>query len=245
MIANIIRNAKKTVTGGDPYYSAVSLLLHMNGTNASTSFVNNGPNTLTIAAVGDAKISTSQSKLGGASGAFDGSGDLLIVSGNNSLFSFSGDFTVEGFVYFSALPTIGNYAGFFFARGASASASAFQYFMFNNAGTYRLDATISVGSTDYNLNFNLPSTPSTGTWYHFAYVRSGTSVNAYWNGSQIGSSGTVSGTTNTPSTQIAIGGRGTPYTGLYLNGFIDEFRVTKAARYTSAFAPTTIEFPNY
>ena len=234
-------------TPADPYYGYTSLLLHMDGSSGSTNFVDSGPNALTVTSVGSAQISTTQSKFGGASGIFNGSSSYLSVTGSTSLFSFSGDFTVEGFVYFSALPTSGNYAGFFFARGASASASAFQYYMFNNAGTYRLESTISVGATDYQGTYDLPSAPATGVWYHVAFVRSGTSVKAYWNGIQVGSEGTVSGTTNTPSTQIAIGGRGTPYTGLYLNGFIDEFRVTKYARYTSAFTPPSqahLEYAN-
>ena len=61
MIANIIRNAKKTVTGGDPYYSAVSLLLPMDGTNGSTTFTDSGPNAIAVTAVGNAQVSTTQS----------------------------------------------------------------------------------------------------------------------------------------------------------------------------------------
>jgi hypothetical protein len=216
----------------------------MDGTNGSTTFTDSGPNALTVTAIGDAKISTTQSKYGGASGVFDGTGDYLAVTGNSSAFAFPSDFTVEGYVYFTALPTSGSYAGLFFARGASAAASAFQFYIFNSAGTYRFETTLSVGSTDYPGTYNLPSTPTTGVWYHFAFVRSGSSVNAYWNGVQAGSTATVSGAMNTPSTQIAIGGRGTPYTGLYLNGYLDDFRVSRFARYTAAFTPPTTAFPN-
>jgi len=231
-------------TVADPYYNYTSLLLHMDGADTSTSFVDSGPNAITVSSVGTAKISTLQSKFGSASGSFNGTSDYLAVTGNTSAFAFSGDFTIEGFVYFTALPTSGNYAGLFFARGASAASSAFQFYIFNSAGTYRFETTISVGSTDYQGTYNLPSTPTTGVWHHFAFVRSGSSVNAYWNGVQAGSTATVSGAMNTPSTQIAIGGRGTPYTGLYLNGYIDEFRVTKYARYTSAFTRPATAFPN-
>ena len=78
MLANIIRNRKKTAIGGggggividngDPFYSAVSLLLPMDGTNGSTTFTDSGPNALAVTAVGNAQISTTQSKYGGASG---------------------------------------------------------------------------------------------------------------------------------------------------------------------------------
>ena len=104
MLANIIRNAKKTVGGGgggividngDPFYSAVSLLLPMDGTNGSTAFTDSGPNALTITAVGNTQISTTQSKYGGASGYFDGTGDYLSISPNTAIDLSSGDFTIE------------------------------------------------------------------------------------------------------------------------------------------------------
>ena len=77
MLANIIRNAKKTVGGGgggividngDPFYSAVSLLLSMDGTNGSTTFTDSSLNAIAVTAVGNTQISTTQSKYGGASG---------------------------------------------------------------------------------------------------------------------------------------------------------------------------------
>jgi alpha-tubulin suppressor-like RCC1 family protein len=225
----------KFVDGGnDP---SLVLYVPMDGANGSTTFADYGPNGLSITAVGDAKLTTTQARYGTASGIFDGTGDYLTVSGNNAVFSFTGDFTVEFWVNFSVLPTASNYAGFFFSRGASAAASAFQFYMFNNAGTYRLETTISVGSTDYGATYNLSSAPMTGIWYHVAFVRSGSSVLAYWNGSQVGSTSSAPGTTNTPSQPITIGGRGSPYTGLYLNGLLDQFLVTRTARYNANFTP--------
>jgi len=231
------KSSPAQVLATDPFYSLVSILLNLDGTNGSTTFVDRGPSQLTVTAVSTANITTTSPKYGNGSLKLNGTSDYIAVTGNTSIFSFPGDFTVEGWVNFTALPTASNYAGFFFARGASAAASAFQFYMFNNAGTYRLETTISVGSTDYGNTYNLPSAPSTGVWYHFAFVRTGSSLIAYWNGSQVGSAATVPGTTNAPTTQISIGARGTPFAGLYLNGKIDDFRVSRVARYTSTFTP--------
>ena len=101
MISNIIRTAKKPVVAtGDPNFSSVSLLLHMDGTNGSTSFVDNSSNALTVTAVGNAQISTAQAKSGfGQSGYFDGAGDYLTVA-NNAVFSMgTGPFTVAFWFY--------------------------------------------------------------------------------------------------------------------------------------------------
>jgi hypothetical protein len=63
----------------DPYFSNVSLLLHGDGANGSTTIVDSSPSPKTVTAVGNAQISTAQSKFGGSSLAFDGSGDYLTV----------------------------------------------------------------------------------------------------------------------------------------------------------------------
>jgi hypothetical protein len=63
----------------DEYYDNVSLLLYGNGTNGSTTITDNSPSPKTVTAVGNAQISTAQSKFGGASIAFDGTGDYITV----------------------------------------------------------------------------------------------------------------------------------------------------------------------
>ena len=59
--------ATTTPVAGDPHFANVSLLLHMNGSNGSTSFVDSGPLQKTVTAHGGAQVSTSQSKFGGGS----------------------------------------------------------------------------------------------------------------------------------------------------------------------------------
>ena len=71
----IITGSEKTPV--DPQFGSVSLLLHGDGANGSTTIVDSSPTPKTVTAFGDAQISTAQSKFGGASIAFDGTGDYL------------------------------------------------------------------------------------------------------------------------------------------------------------------------
>lgn len=74
--------ATRTLTdqtaSSDPYFSNVSLLLHMDGANGSTTFTDSGPNALTITPTGTT-ISTSQAKYG-ASGYFNGTSAYLTAA---------------------------------------------------------------------------------------------------------------------------------------------------------------------
>lgn len=243
MLANIIRNAKKTVggggggivTGGDPYYSAVSLLLPMDGTNGSTTFTDSGPNALAVTAT-SATISTTQSKYGGASGYFNGTSSYLQTgSSSDSRFLFgTGDFTVEFWMYVTAFSgsniqtTINNYAGV--TAGWNIQINCLNT---NNVRFAYGDTTIALTASN---------TLTAGQWYHIAVTRSGTSVTIWINGT---ASATATNSTNISAGAILTIGRGATYSGQYFNGYIDDLRITKGvARYTSAFAPPSQAHPN-
>ena len=172
MIANIIRNAKKTVTGGDPYYSAVSLLLPMDGTNGSTTFTDSGPNAIAVTAVGNTQISTTQSKYGGASGYFDGSGDYLDMSGTGIATAFgTGDFTIEFWYYPLSVSVQQNLVDKIGSASNAiylSSAGVLKYYV---AGDRITGATLSAN-----------------TWYHIALVRYSGVTKLYVNGVQSGAS---------------------------------------------------------
>lgn len=79
------------------YVGATSLLLRGNGADGSTVFTDETGKTVT--AYGNARISTAQSKFGGSSMYFDGSGDWLQVPPNAAFEFGSGDFTIEFWAY--------------------------------------------------------------------------------------------------------------------------------------------------
>jgi hypothetical protein len=168
-------------------------------------------------------------------GSFNGSNQSLTVP-TSSQFSFSGDFTWEAWVNFSAFAT-NQTQSIICSRGAGASDSAFQVLVGDTSGVKNFGATISVGSTDTNFFPTIPQI-TTGTWNHYAIVRSGTTVTVYVNGIAYGSA-TVSGTTNTPSVAPSIGVRGGSYNDLRLNGYISNLRLVGSAVYASNFTPPT------
>jgi hypothetical protein len=232
MIANIIRNAKKTVTGGDPYYSAVSLLLPMDGTNGSTTFTDSGPNAIAVTASGSAQISTAQSKFGGASGYFDGSGDYLDIPYGNSL-NITTDYTIE---FWMRADSVTGYAPIFSITSATTSFFGGIYVVRNGSAiTFETRPADGSGSSVIGIT---GGSISTNTWYHVAASVSGNSARLFINGVQIGSTTTFPTRTFTP-TGARIGRFANNFiTGLVdFQGYLDDLRITKYARYTSAFAP--------
>lgn len=213
-------------------YEDVSIYLKMNGANGSTTFYDSSLYGHTVTANGDAQISTAQSKFGGASAAFDGTGDWLSLA-SSGLFSFgTGDFTIEAWIYgnnisVSIIDTrsadvLGSYI-----FGISSSKLDFLY---STASPYRLTSTNNVPSSQ---------------WSHVAVTRSSGTLRLFIDGSQEAST-TATGVIDANNTPAIGGGRSTgasTVNGYFFNGYIDDFRVTKGvARYTANFTPPQREF---
>jgi len=216
-------------------------LTAITNTSLLTNFTNAGIYDATskndLETVGNAQISTTQSKFGGSSMYFDGTGDYLTTPNKNLLNFGNGDFTIEGWFYKTGSQAMRPF-GTFDASGTNASASVG---MFINATSGLPQAWITVGSTFYYAIASTQAIP-TNSWVHYAVVRYGGTLIQFVNGVQ---DGTVSVTTlsaNNGSTNFSIG-----QDGLYVNanyqGYIDDFRITKGiARYTSNFTPPTTAF---
>jgi hypothetical protein len=215
-------------------------LTAISGTSLLLNFTNAGVLDATakndLETVGNAQISTAQSKWGGASIAFDGTGDYLPFRGNTAPASYTGfgtgNFTIEGWVYCTSAASANN--GIFDARYSAAATGPLLYyipgtglFMFYN-GSNRIS-----GGT-FTIN----------TWVHVALVRSSAVTKLYINGTQTG--GDYSDTNNYTS-GVNAGFVGTFYDGTgNWNGYIDDFRVTNGiARYTANFTAPTAPFPLY
>ena len=201
----------------------------------SNRFIDNSTNNFTITRNGDTSVvafspfnptaSWSAATYGG-SGYFDGSGDYLSVASNTALTFGTGDFTVEGWFYASSFPTqpallnIGSDAGGLVLT--IAGAKIYAYF-------------VGVG----NVFGSGGSTLVTNNWYHFAWVRSGSTNTFYINGSVYGA------TYNSSANHSSTGGAGIGYSvaGSVFNafaGYISNVRIVKGtAVYTSAFTPPT------
>jgi hypothetical protein len=229
--------------GSDPYFANVSLLLHADGADASTTFTDSSSNGLTVTALISAQIDTAQFKFGGASGLFSGSGDGLTVA-NNAVFAMgSGDFTLEAFARFSSLPSSGNYNIFIAKGNFSGSQRSYIWGIYNDAGSYKMFLGYTTTGTSFTLTYSTAISLSTNTWYHFALSVESTTGRYFADGVQYGSV-TLSGALFAGTDDLYIATRDASTTQDFL-GWLDELRITKGvARYTTGFTPPSAAFPN-
>ena len=227
-----------TVTGSTGPDTSTGLLLHMDGTDGSQNFVDSSLQAHSVTAKGSARISTAQSKFGGASGLFNGAGDYLSIPDSLDWAFGTGDFTIDFWVRFNALPKSGN-AQIFFGQVETSNKQFFGC-VYNNAGTYQLIFLVANPKIwDVNFNRNSPGL-SINTWYHIALVRSGN--NWYWfqDGTQLGTAYS-NGTAMPDSAANFLVGATDGVS--WFNGWHDEFRVSKGiARWTSNFTPPTAPY---
>jgi hypothetical protein len=228
----------------DEHYDNVSLLLYGNGTNGSTVITDNSPSPKAVTAVGNAQISTAQSKFGGASIAFDGDGDRLTAANNSSLNFDSGDFTIELWLYVAGVQTAntdGQRVATLVAYGVNnVTNSGYEFNVDTTANTLSLGRTGTATSAQGNFTFAL------STWYHVAYTRAGSTNRLFVDGQSLTLFTNTFSPVTSPTGTLRIGAARL-YTGYNqdLNGYIDDFRITKGvARYTSNFIPPTESFPD-
>lgn len=231
-----------------PYYGQNGFYLpfNNNATTTTLGFDQSGDTTPRVNATvfGDAKISTAQSKFGGASALFDGSVDALQVPAGPNFAYGTGDFTIEGWLYVVGnLPNGGRIVytqaifgtNYFVITAASTTTSGTDFRRIN------FITTLSGGGTP------IPSATSAsnleGQWAHFAVVRNSGTVTVYLNG--IGGTPTsatldLSNTTYIPT----IGRYAHDTTTQVFNGYIDDLRIYKGvAKYTANFTPPTTAIP--
>jgi hypothetical protein len=232
----------------DPDFSNVSLLLHFDGSNNSTTFTDSSLANRTATAVGDAKISTAQSKFGGSSLLVDGDGDYVSFPDSDDLDFGAGDFTIEAWVRLAAHPT--SYAGAFQAGIVSKDSSSTSgwYLNVGGSGSESLILNLS-GSDGSRQEITATANLSLSTWYHVAAVREGNLIYIYRDGTLLNSGGTSYTKTLTNSTTtLKVGAVDYDITYQYLlNGNVDDVRITKGvARYPggTTFTPPTAAFPD-
>ena len=226
-------NADTTGDTSDQYYSDVSLLLHMNGTDGSTTFTDSSNGGHTASVNGGAVISTDQSKFGGSSYEGNGSNSYLSYAASSDFDFGTEDFTVEHWFYLNSASDSGAMIDAWHGSSASGgwqtyyrSASTDLRFYLKSGSTTKI---ISTGSVSAN------------TWYHIAVTRESGTVKIYLDGvlkDSVSDSGNVGFSDKTLSI-----GRQTDSSSGILNGYLDEVRITKGvARYTADFTPQTREF---
>lgn len=195
---------------------------------------------------GNAQVNTTIKKYGVGSIYFDGTGDYIGTSPSRDLEFVSGDFTLECWFYPLSTSRGGIYHG-------SAGADYSLGIDFNSVSTQKIGIWASSNGSSWNLINADPggngigtTTVSINTWYHIAFVRSGTTWMLFVNGNRdlnlTGISGSV---VSRPGNGKVVGGW-YDLSMLPLHGYISDFRATKGyARYTANFTPPTNSFPRY
>jgi hypothetical protein len=196
------------------------LLNYTNGQIYDNAMMNN------FVTASTAQVSTSIYKYGTGSIAFNGSTDYLTANANLTNNFSTGNFTIECWVYFVSVAN-----GQLVSAGSGSNTNAYYWQYYSGQLQFGVQNVGPITATNW--------TPSAGTWYHVAVVRSGTNVYQFVNGTQLGTTATSSQNFVDGPTYVGYGGAG------YLNGYIDELRITKGyARYTANFTAPTSAFPN-
>ena len=182
--------------------------------------------------VDNAQISTVQSRWGGSSMYFDGTGDYLFGKNNDLLSIASGDFTLEFWVYRNSLQP-STYPRILTIGAANYSALIF---WLSSGSNILVDYSTS-GSTWTSNSFG-GATLSATTWTHLALVRSSGNLLLFKDGTQQSTS--VSNSSFLLATpEIRVATLFSPADN-YFAGYLQDLRITRGyARYTSNFTPPT------
>jgi len=204
-----------------------SLLLNMTNAGIYDAAVQN--NAITV---GNAQVSTAQSKWSPTSISFNGTTDYLTAPSNVALAFGSADFTIEFWMYATAIPTNPAVAILFDTRPASTQ-GAYTSIYLNNNGTINLFVN--------SANRITSSVISTGTWYYVALTRSSGVTKMFLNGTQTGSNYTDSTVYLASAPFVGASYSGGAAITNFLNGYIQDFRITRGVART--ITTPTAAFP--
>lgn len=208
-----------------PLTAITNTSLLLNFTNAG---IVDGTMKNNLETVGNAQVNTSIVKYGTGSMAFNGSSGYLFSNVNMPQFAFgTGNFTIEYWIYFNTTAQQG-VIGF---RPATTNGAYPNMYFISSSLKYVVNGVEVLAS----------SSLSTGVWYHIAVSRSETSTRLFVNGVQQGSAYTD--TTNYLASRLVVGADDYSIGTTVLNGYLDDLRITRFARYTANFTPPTVALP--
>jgi hypothetical protein len=106
-VSNTLSTADQVALVGGHIDTYTVLLLHGDGTDASTTITDSETTPKAVTAADDAQIDTAQLKYGSGSILFDGTGDYLTTADHADWYMADGKFTIDFWVRFAALPADG------------------------------------------------------------------------------------------------------------------------------------------
>jgi len=193
-----------------------------------------------VTAWGNAQIDTVQSKFGGASGLFDGTGDCLSLANSADWDFGTGDWTIDFWIRRN-----GNQVDYAGILGAALSTPTGYVIHFGSAatGTQNKIRITSKASGVWNTELTTTAAISDATWTHIAFVRNGNTLTVYVDGVVSASKDITGYTYNSAASGLVIARLYTNIDSYYFNGWLDEFRVSKGvARWTANFSPPSAPY---
>lgn len=209
-----------------------ALLLHMDGSNGSTTFTDSSPYGRAVTGYGSAQISTAQSKFGGASGYFDGTGANYVQMTPAAELQFSGNFTIALYVYTTSTSDQ--------VVASSSSDTNTQIFRLNSGGGGTNTVSCFLNG-NYVFNNSASGVTLINAWHHVAMTRQGWTTRLFVDGNVIATT-----TAFTDTFRMDVIGRmffsGSSYQ-YQFSGYMDEVLVINGtALYATNFTPPTAPF---
>lgn len=216
----------------DPYFSYVKLLLPFDGANGATTFTDESPIGRTVTGFAGASLTDAFQRFGPTSLNLTGGDKYLSIADSDDFWMSNLDFTFECWVYTATAATFGalisqradfnNNESFSLHLGSEGTKPTFEY---------------SIGSGVVTLAALAGAAP-VGQWNHVAASRVGSTIRLYVNGAIAASSTVGTSSLVNSSAQVVIGRLNAASAGGYLNGYIDDIRITRGrSRYAGAFTP--------
>ena len=212
-----------------------SALITTNGsTGTNSTFTDSSSSSQSLTVYGNTtQTSFSPYRSGGYSTYFDGSGDYLSVPNATSLQLGNSDFTIEAWIY----PTAIDSGGVSVIMGKYAPSPNLEWFLGFTSSVLRIR--YSVNGTSVVGNIDVSYAVSLNTWTHIAVSRTGNNLKFFADGVQIGSDVAFSSTFYQGTGAFGISNANNDNTTRFI-GNITDLRVVKGtAVYTAAFTPPT------
>lgn len=175
---------------------------------------------------------------------FDATNDYATIASNSKFAFGTGDFTIEAWVWLDSTvnpirPDNLKTVTIFSTGSASANDCSFAIY----GSTSVAGVGLELYQASPSIALSVAATVTTNTWVHIAYVRSGTTIYGFVNGTRYTIGTTSAAIASSVSPKIGAA-NSSSYTNQF-KGYIDDLRVTKGvARYTANFTPPTAPFPD-
>lgn len=199
-------------------------------TNLAFTTIQTGP-LVTLTPSGPVQISTTKSQFGGSSAKFSAGTSRIDADMN---VPNTGDFTIEYWINQSDRSAI---RGHFHIQKPGVPSGSYHLTAHTTTGVggpMFVELTDETGAVEFSITTS-QAVPDQ-TWRHIALVRSGNVFTVYSNGNSVGTA-TSSGVI--PQDNMFTIGRSLSQS---MSGYLDEFRISNVARYTSNFTPPTSAF---